>query len=57
MPIVEESEYKGSPVLILKAMEEDRFPFNFGLRKAKLILEHIDDIKKFVQKHGDTKAS
>ncbi len=55
MPVVEESEYKGSPVLILKVSEEDRFPFNFGLRKAKLILDHIEDIKRFVQKHNKTK--
>jgi len=56
MALVEESEYKGSPVLILKANEEDRFPFNFGVRKAKLMLEHIEDIKKFVQKHEANKS-
>lgn len=50
MAIVEESEYKGNPVLVLKNTEEDRFPFTFGIKKAKLIVEHIEDIKKFVTK-------
>lgn len=51
MAIVEEGEYKGSPMLILKNSEEDRWPFQFGLKKAKLVLEHIEDVKKFVAKH------
>ena len=51
MAIVEESEYKGSPVLVLKNTEEDRYPFTFGVKKAKLMLEHLDDIKKFVAKN------
>jgi hypothetical protein len=56
MPLVEEGEYKGSPVLILKTTEEDRFPFQFGLRKAKMVLDHIDDIKNFVKKHEGDKT-
>ena len=51
MAIVSESEYKGNPMLVLKNSEEDKFPFQFGLKKAKLILENIDSIKKFVEKH------
>ncbi len=52
MSEAQESEYKGSPVLILSQGSEDRFPFSFGLRKARLILDHIDDIKKSVEKHS-----
>jgi len=51
MAIVEEGEYKGNRMIILKNTEDDRWPFQFGLKKAKLILEHIDDIKKFVEKY------
>lgn len=51
MAIVEEGEYKGNAMLVLKNTEDDRWPFQFGLKKAKLIVEHIEDIKKFVQKH------
>ncbi|OGP14757.1 MAG: hypothetical protein A3F89_01555 [Deltaproteobacteria bacterium RIFCSPLOWO2_12_FULL_50_11] len=51
MAIVEESEYKGNPVIVLKNNEDDRYPFTFGLKKAKLVLEHIEDIKKFVEKN------
>lgn len=43
-------QYKGSPTLILNP--EDRFTFSFGLGKARLILEHLDTIKKFVESEG-----
>jgi len=57
MAIVEESEYKGNPLLVLKRNEDDRFPFSFGLGKAKLALDHIEDIKKFVEKHDKDKTA
>jgi hypothetical protein len=46
-----ESEYKGNPMIVLKLTAEDKFPFQFGIKKAKLVLVHIEDIKKFVEKH------
>ncbi|MBU0573946.1 MAG: hypothetical protein KKH83_05670 [Candidatus Margulisbacteria bacterium] len=46
--IVERSEYKGKPILVIKRSEDEKFPFSFGLAKAKMMLECIDDIKKFV---------
>lgn len=49
--IVEKTEYKGQPVLILKRNENDRYPFSFGMSKARLILEAIEEIKKFVQEN------
>lgn len=51
MSIVSESEYKGNPMIVIKNSEEDKFPFQFGLKKAKLILENLDGIKKFVEKY------
>ena len=51
MSIVSESEYKGNPMLVIKNSEEDKFPFQFGVKKAKLILENIENIKKFVEKY------
>jgi len=47
--MVERSEYKGKPILIIKRNQEDRFPFSFGISKARLIMEHIEEIKKFVE--------
>ena len=47
--IAERSEFKGRPVLVLKRSEDEKFPFSFGLAKAKMILEHLEDIKKFVE--------
>ncbi len=46
--MIERSEYKGKPLIVLKRNEEDKYPFSFGLSKARLIVEHIEDIKKFV---------
>jgi hypothetical protein len=46
--IAERSEFKGKPMLILKRSEDEKFPFSFGVTKAKMILEHIEEIKKFV---------
>jgi hypothetical protein len=51
MSEVSESEYKGNPMIVIKQSPEDKFPFQFGLKKAKLVLEHIDDIKAFVAKY------
>jgi hypothetical protein len=49
--MIEKSEYRGKPVLILKRNEEDRYPFSFGVSKAKLILEHIEEIRQFVEEN------
>jgi hypothetical protein len=46
--MVEIGEFKGKPIMILKRSEDDKFPFSFGLSKAKLLLENIEEIKKFV---------
>jgi len=51
MGVVSETEYQGRPIIVLKNSEEDKYPFQFGLKKARLILEHIEDIKKFVEKN------
>jgi len=47
--VIERSEYKGKPILVIKRDENDQYPFSFGLSKAKLILENIEEIKKFVE--------
>lgn len=51
MSIVSEAEFKGNPMLVIKNDEEDKYPFQFGVKKAKLALENIEAIKKFVEKH------
>lgn len=48
------SEYKGNPMIVLEQAENDRFPFQFGMKKAQLILEHIKDIKDFVEENRAT---
>lgn len=46
--IVERSEYKGKPILVIKRSEDEKFPFSFGLAKAKMVLESLEEIRKFV---------
>ncbi|MEF8848207.1 MAG: hypothetical protein V5A68_03650 [Candidatus Thermoplasmatota archaeon] len=45
-------EYKGNPILVLKRNKDDEWFFSFGVTKAKLVLDHIDDIKKFVEENS-----
>lgn len=52
--MIELSEFKGNKVIILKRDANDKYPFSFGLSKAKLIMEHIGDIKKFVEDNADS---
>lgn len=49
MVLVEYGEFKGNKIIKLKKTEADEYPFVFGLGKAKLIAEHIDEIIKFVE--------
>jgi len=49
MAIVERTEFKGNKILVLKRDENDKYPFSFGKGKAKLIVENIEEIKKFVE--------
>jgi hypothetical protein len=49
--VVEFSEFKGNKIIVLKKTADDTYPFSFGVNKAKLILEHIDDIKTFVKEN------
>ncbi len=51
--MIEKTEFKGKPVLILKRSEEDKFPFSFGLGKARLIIENIEEIKKFIEDNSE----
>jgi hypothetical protein len=36
---------------VLKRNEEDKYPFSFGVGKAKLILENLVEIEKFVKEN------
>ena len=47
---INEEVYQGNPVLVFK--EDKIFFLSFGLNKAKVILENIDIIKKFVERYG-----
>jgi hypothetical protein len=57
MAVVEESEYKGNPMIVLRRSPEDRYPFQFGLSKAKLVLDAVEEIKAWVTKQEADKAA
>ena len=46
---IELDEYKGNKIIRIFRNEDDQYPFSFGLRKAKLVVENIDDIKEFIK--------
>jgi len=49
MAEVTRSEFKGKPVLVIRRDADDKYPFSFGMTKAKLILENLEEIKRFVE--------
>lgn len=46
--------YKGNPTITLGS--EGKYPFTFGLSKAKLILENVEAIRRFVEENGGGRA-
>jgi hypothetical protein len=57
MSTIERSEWKGSKTLVIKKTPDDKYPFSFGLGKARLIVEHIEEIKKFVEENPIDQSS
>ncbi|MBL7198250.1 MAG: hypothetical protein ISS47_09150 [Candidatus Omnitrophica bacterium] len=51
--MIERSEYKGKPLIVIKRNEDDKYPFSFGVSKAKLILDNIEAIRKFVEENDN----
>ena len=52
MAVVSESEFKGNPMMVIKNSDDDQYPFQFGVKKAQLIVENFEEIKKFVEKYN-----
>lgn len=44
--------YKDKPMFVIN--KESRYPFSFGLPKAKLILKHLEALQRFVATDGKT---
>lgn len=52
------SEFNGHPVITLKDeydLEHDKSGFSFGLKKARLVLEHLGAIRDFVESNSKGK--
>jgi len=52
-----ESSFKGHPILEMKAKAEDKYGLTIGMAKARLILDHLDEIRAFVAKHDKKEAA
>jgi len=50
--VIERGEYKGSPTVSIRkdTVEQDRFPFTFGLAKAKLLWAALSQDPNFLEK-------
>ena len=48
-------EFKGKKVISLLNSEDEKFPFTFGVKKAKMILEAIEYIQAFVDRYDVAK--
>lgn len=46
-----ENTFKGHPTLEMRAKPEDKYGLTIGMAKARLILDHLDEIKAFVANH------
>ena len=47
--MIKRGEFQGKAVISLMRTENDKFPFSFGVNKAKLILSNLEEIQKFVE--------
>lgn len=52
--VAEYSEYKGHPLISLKRDEEDKYPFRFGVKKAQLIVDNFEEVKKFAENFDES---
>ena len=51
--MIKYEEYKGKAIFAIYKDESDKYPFRFGVPKAKMILENIKEIERFVRDHQD----
>jgi len=51
-----EEEFKGNPLFVVREFnngEPEKYPIvSMGIKKAKSVLENIEDLKKFVEKYS-----
>jgi hypothetical protein len=50
--LVSLSEFKGNKMLVLKRTPEDKYPLQFGVGKAQLIMENVAAIEEFLRQNG-----
>jgi len=53
MSVVSVNEFKGHKILEISNGPDDKYPFRFGLKKAEMVLEHREEIEKFVKENKE----
>lgn len=57
--VIDEDTYQGKPVISICWADDDRYPFSFGVQKAKMLRAALKDdpefLNKFIEKHGTRK--
>jgi len=53
--LVFEKKFKGHPILVMRKTEADKYPFSIGMGKIRLILDNIQAIEAFAEKHSGDK--
>ena len=54
--MIEFTTYKDKPILILRDNEKTYRKLSFGYNKAKLIIEHMEAIEKFVREQKEVQS-
>lgn len=49
------SSYQNKPIIILNP--DDKYPFQFGISKARLIINNIDAIKSFYERYAENQKN
>ena len=55
MGVVEFEDFKGNAMIVLKNDADDRYPFKFGIGKARKVVANYDAIKKWVEEQEGEK--
>jgi len=50
--LIEFTEYKGNAMIVIRRTPTDKYPFQFGVTKAKMIMDNIEAIEEFVAKNA-----
>ncbi len=54
--LIQETEFHKKPILVFKTDDSKRILFSAGVNKIKIIIEHIEALKSFVEVNKSLEA-